>query len=543
MKSLPKILLVLVFTFVMGLWVLPSTAKADVTCPTDVGQAACDIIVNLFTTSSETQGPWYNQNPQQFAKKVFGGSQDEIFGERYTFAQINWIINSIAAMLNPMAGISDPQQLLDFLTNLKELITMTTSGVMPSLAQYSKLGPIGAVGGGMSMIFSTPPASGTQEIKYTAQKIFDFGTGSTPAYAQGYGYTGLNSSGAVHSLWTATRNMSYLIIVILLIASGFLIMFRIKINPQTVVSLQTMIPKLIITMVLVTFSFAIAGLIIDLIYVFILLFIGMLGLSPNLLSNPTSTMGWLTTHGFMPAYVGLQIGNTFMLVIFMTLGGLFLPGIGGLATLFTANILFGLIGAIIGIALAIWMFVILAKIFFMLVKSYVTLILLICIGPLQIMLDLIPGQKGFGPWVRSIIANASVFVVVPVMLILQHIFLWNPITNNVLGLADINALGNVNLALPFFKGALNPADLLFRSLIGYTIFSMTPKIAEIIRDALKIPPFKHGADFGGVALVTKPVGGTLINVGKNVADPKLGNDALSGGIISGLGESISSYRP
>ena len=58
--------------------------------------------------------------------------------------------------------------------------------------------------------------------------------------------------------------------VIILIAAGFMIMFRVKINPQTVVSLQTMIPKLVITLLLVTFSYAIAGLVIDMIYVFIL---------------------------------------------------------------------------------------------------------------------------------------------------------------------------------------------------------------------------------------------------------------------------------
>ena len=55
-------------------------------------------------------------------------------------------------------------------------------------------------------------------------------------------------------------------------------------------------------------------------------------------------------------------------------------------------------------------------------KTYITLVLLIAIGPWQIMLDLIPGQSGFGPWFRNIIANASVFVVVPIMFAINMLF-------------------------------------------------------------------------------------------------------------------------
>src|SRR3989344_5725387 len=48
----------------------------------------CTSIVKLFS-SKPTDGPWYNQNPTQFAKKVTSAPAYEIFGERYTFAQIN----------------------------------------------------------------------------------------------------------------------------------------------------------------------------------------------------------------------------------------------------------------------------------------------------------------------------------------------------------------------------------------------------------------------------------------------------------------------
>ena len=242
----------------------PAHAQTDLDCAAvDVVKimdaATCQTIKDLFSKNSNV-GPWYNQSPTQFAEKVFSDkNSDEIFGERYTYAQINWIVNSIAAMLNPAFNITNPSQLFDFLNSIKKVTEMSRIGEQPTFSDYAKLGPAGLFIGGISALYSNPPASGIQEIKYTASKIFDYTTGTEPAYAQGYGFSGLNSGGAVRALWTASRNMAYLIMTILLIASGFLIMFRVKINPQTVVSLQTMIPKLIITMILVTFSFAIAA--------------------------------------------------------------------------------------------------------------------------------------------------------------------------------------------------------------------------------------------------------------------------------------------
>ena len=479
----------------------------------------CQAIKNMFT-NNQTPGPWYNQNPNQFAEKVFSDNPDEIFGERYTFAQINWIINSIAAMLNPASGISNPKQLFDFFIAIKKAIVQTQSGQPLAFSDYAKLGPAGLFAGGISALYTNPPASGIQEIKYTASKFFDYTTGAEPAYAQGYGFSGLNSGGAVRALWTASRNMAYLIMTILLIASGFLIMFRVKINPQTVVSLQTMIPKLIITMILVTFSFAIAGLVIDLIYVFIAAFIGLLQFSGNIITqplfgaypikNPTFLINFLTTSSFWN-YVSAQLMTSILfLLVLLAVGGL-------MATSPAAPIGIGLIIIVIGIA--IYLVVVLLKIFWMLLQSYVILILQICIAPLQIMLDLIPGQQGFGPWIRSIIANASVFVTVPILLILQKVLSWDPLFSWIYGVNNFGGLGGNTLGLPFLGKDVNAAwNLLTQTGVGIAIFAITPKIADIVRDALKVPAFKYGA------ALTEPISqpaGLAMTVSKLAQDLKI----------------------
>lgn len=534
MKKSALILLSLFF-----LSATPAFAQTDFDCAAAgvvkiMDESACKAIKRLFNNNT-VDGPWYDQNPTQFSKKVLQGDQTAIFGERYTFAQINWIINSIATMLNPGAKISNPAQLFDFMNSIYETVKQLKSGIQPSISDYAKLGPAGLFAGGTIALYSNPPASGVQEIKYTAQKVFDVGTGVQPAYAQGFGYNGLSSGGAVRLLWSASRNMAYLIIVIILIAAGFLIMFRVKINPQTVVSLQTMIPKLIITLILITFSFAIAGLVIDMVYVFIAAFVGFMTLGGVITPGTTGLFGatstgeiikWLTDPGF-GKYVLLQAPIQVVLMVIAPLITLVILGLMSGGVLAAPN---AIIGAILSIIIGIMLIIFFWKIFIMLVKSYVILLMQIMIGPLQIMLDLVPGQSGFGPWIRNLIANASVFVVVPVMLVIQHVISWDPITNNILHIETLGpgGLRGVNLQLPYYdllgswggQGALGEWNFITRFILGFVIFSMTSKIADMIRDLLKIPAFKYGVDVGGTiggltgAVVT---GSKLVQVGSDAA--------------------------
>lgn len=82
----------------------------------------------------------------------------------------------------------------------------------------------------------------------------------------GVGYCGLQP---FLTLWAAFRNISYLFLTIIFLIIGVAIMFRVKIDPRTVMSIENQIPKLIIGLILITFSYAIAGLMIDFMYVLI----------------------------------------------------------------------------------------------------------------------------------------------------------------------------------------------------------------------------------------------------------------------------------
>ena len=161
----------------------------------------------------------------------------------------------------------------------------------------------GAIGGmsGMITALYTPPAHTSD---YFRDLALNFGI-AKQTYAQrtGVGFQGLSP---LMNIWTVFRNIVYLFLVIIFIIIGLAIMLRVKIDPRTVMTIQNQIPKIIIGILLVTFSFAIAGFLIDMMWVLIYLLYGLISgassdiaasvrqLNPALLQGrtPLEMTGW-----------------------------------------------------------------------------------------------------------------------------------------------------------------------------------------------------------------------------------------------------------
>ncbi len=131
-----------------------------------------------------------------------------------------------------------------------------------------------AIGGTFNM-----PVSSSQYV-YALREQFGI---SKSAYAQETGY-GFKSLGPILQVWKAFRNLVFLFFVLIFSAVGIGIMFRFKMDARTVMTIQNQIPKLTIGLVLITFSYAIAGFLIDMMYVVVYLII-------NIGSNVYSTSG------------------------------------------------------------------------------------------------------------------------------------------------------------------------------------------------------------------------------------------------------------
>ena len=76
-----------------------------------------------------------------------------------------------------------------------------------------------------------------------------------PVYAQ----TSFQALEPIQGLWRQMLNVSYSLLILAFMFIGLGIMLRFKIDPRTVMTLQNQIPKVIICIILITFSYAIAA--------------------------------------------------------------------------------------------------------------------------------------------------------------------------------------------------------------------------------------------------------------------------------------------
>ncbi len=230
------------------------------------------------------------------------------------------------------------------------------------------------------------------------------------------GYTDLMNSG-ISPLWNRTLNLSYIAFVVIMIIAGFMIMFRHKLGGQTMVTIGNVLPGVIVSLLLATFSFAIAGLIIDLGGVVTGLVAFVLGDG-----NTTFTIGNLggiiksvflgdfDLKSFISGTLGgvfgsSPIGNsTGLIAIALAAAGP--AGWGALGTMGAVGLLFAV--AIFGIVVAGAI-----KVMIALYKAYFSLLLNVILGPIQITLGAMPGNSHMvNNWFLSIIRNVLVFPVV-----------------------------------------------------------------------------------------------------------------------------------
>jgi len=193
------------------------------------------------------------------------------------------------------------------------------------------------------------------------------------------GYDDLKTAG-VTELWSKTRNIAYAGYVIIMIVIGFMIMFRNKIGGQVMVTLGNSLPKIVFSLVLVTFSFFLIGFIID---------IG--GILRNVISEiyyPGSPDSAITIHN--PLILFSDFVTKKSVVATGVTGALGLAGI--IAMIVTAFSPVGLLLALLGLLLSGFVIVGAVKLWFTLLKAYFGLLANVVLAPFTIMLGALPGN-------------------------------------------------------------------------------------------------------------------------------------------------------
>ncbi|MEK7525940.1 MAG: hypothetical protein AAB546_00475 [Patescibacteria group bacterium] len=456
----------------------------------------------LFQSEVKAQTHWYDPNFNDWYVKTFDPATPvtEMFGERYTAAQVNWVIWSVPSFfINQTVGSEPAACLMKSNISIKDLLNAATLDLksmvqiapcIPPIAQrMSQL--VDSVkelqADGMSNQPTTLWAALTtrKDLSFTGgvvEKLANFHIITEVKAQTGFGFGALSP---VRSLWIVTRNISYSLMIIVIIAMSFMIMFRMKISPQIAITVQSSLVKVISALILITFSYAIAGLLIDLMYVVY----GVISIpAAEFLGNTTIAFNFLTSWGFLIIF-GSAV---FMAVMFMM--GMILFGLA--LAVPTAG--FSLLLVFIGIGVCIMILFMAAKVVFTLIKAYAMTLLLIIAAPFHILLGMLVPNFGFGIWMRSYISNLAIFVTTSVLLLLTIIFLDTAMANflSIDGLLTTTLNPSTNLGWPpLIGGGGFMANFLLLG-VSMVIFTIIPKSAELVQSLIKGGQFNYGAALG-----------------------------------------------
>lgn len=400
-----------------------------------------------------------------------------------------------------------------------------------------KNNPGGALGslGNLTMALYTPPTSSAEYLADLGQNLGLI----EPVYAQVPG-SGSNMIRPVFALWQVMRNLSYILFILVFIIVGFMIMFRQKLNPQTVISVQTALPGLVIGLILVTFSYFIAALITDVAFYAVPLVaeIFIQTGAPNAVANSPAAIRTAANDSnifsLFPTF-RMPIGSvdstgTIASTISSILSSTVTPGGNSSNPVFISNILAGLgvgipllfinpvlalgggaiagvglpyvISSLVPVILMIALFIQLFRTFLKLLSAYITILVSTITGPLVILGSSLPGKGGsLSTWWKTILANALVFPAVFGAILFAGFIL--------------ASVGDPTLwtSPPPLFGGLTPGVIPL--LISYGILLGTAQVPDMVKGAFGIKDSSFGtaalAGFlGGVA-----VGRSGVNRGWN----------------------------
>lgn len=387
---------------------------------------------------------------------------------------------------NGCLGISSSTHKIGFVKNGKGLI-----GGMTSLISYT----------------FTPPASSLQYVSYLKD---NFGIAKTTYAAAdtcpGIGFCAIQP---LLQLWVVMRNFAYLIFILVFVIIGVAIMLRVHIDPRTVMTIQNQIPKIIVGLVLVTFSFAISGFLIDVMYTASYLLGSVISSAqvPNqqnyhkiITANNPFDAASKAYNGGLLGIVGDGSSNFTGLIngIFFGEGNQGNGDCGSNTDIFQDKFcevpfIGGIVKALVGAVVALLAFLIIAiaviytliKLWIILVLAYINILLDIVFSPFWFLLGLIPGsQTGIGGWFKDMLANLAVFPATIAMLMLSNVFA---------NLFRNQAVGNQLFIPPLLGNPFNAQAM--SGIIALGFFFMLPNVLQLMKGAFKAPKIDLGPVF------------------------------------------------
>lgn len=426
-------------------------------------------------------------------------------------------------------------------------------GLSCSLNNISEA-PGGLIGRGSQLLtfaFANPIASG---VEYISSSLASSGMIAQARAAEGIGFSSLSG---YQEIWKAFRDLSFLIITLIIIAIGFMIMFRTS-TGQAEVNIENSLPRIVFALILITFSFAFAGFFIDLMYAIIAISIGVFNASG--LKNLTG--GFMTEQDFLHfaesgfldiiPLGGRLIGSSFivgndiwnllpgvitsivspvitLIGIYWVSGALtpatgmidgfknliiFAAGIGNLPSLISGGIFIALLvlfinylpGLILGLIIGLTLLIFMIKMLFIFLSSYIKILLFTLFSPFILLFSAIPGNSSASWWVKNMLAELSVFPTFVVITMTSATILQANL-GATLGYVDEwiwHAQGTKGaFNLPFIAAGFRPES--FNNIVSLGLLLMAPEFIKIVKGLFgaedKGINFSPGLFFGSLGVM------------------------------------------
>ncbi|MEI6886700.1 MAG: hypothetical protein WCK31_00515 [bacterium] len=465
------IVLIFVFFLISPIFLSPILAQTDTTSPT----------ANPFSNLASLSGAGFCEE----------NGLHSVYNETNVFEKSGTVQSMMYTLLGMVGGCY--ATVTDTNGNSSSVIR---GGVISTLAQAS------------GALYSTRPVSLAWQIDNTLNNISPNKEALAETYLSGMP-TGATLLETVSKLHSALLNIVLTFYILVFIIIGGAMIFRNKIGGQQYVSIVNSIPRVIVSLVLVIFSFPISGLMIDignvgysLVYdIFVNQlplsntgeakhgnnkFLGLDKNSPFLKQLlPTSEqMSIWKIYGFSGA-TALELGTNstinFVEPELTAIGknkdlgitSLIVTVIQGLAkdSIKADSGISGIIVFAMTLGAAFAMF----KILFSLIKEYLVMLFYPVISPFQFAMYALPGQdKQIMNYIKTMLGSVLSFVGVYAVFVLI-VFLGQKL------LIDTNN-NKVNPALLGFNGSV-PTDLLV-SIAAYGLFLLSPSVPEMVKGAI-----------------------------------------------------------
>lgn len=382
--------------------------------------------------------------------------------------------------------------------------------LQPSETQKSG-GLLGMTGGILSALYSNPPVHAQY---YVADISRSFGL-IPEAHAQQIGGAGSQVISGVYALWQVSRNFAYILMTMIFVVIGVMVMFRQRINPQTVITLQAALPGLVVGLILITLSYFFASVLVDIGFVAVYLvgfyfmqtqaadaanltgglmqenvfkiFSYFISATDNVNFVPTlvpifqsitgkAALYLDTLIGFIACEYGENVGSVLGGIPFftaITCGAAITKAVGDKA---------GVIGLIASVVLLFILLYTMLQIIRKLVTNYITILFLTFSAPFHFLVASMPGQEAVATaWARNMLCNVLAFPgVFGVFYFAAYVLAdGSPGITNAFNITT--GMKSSTQALPFL---VNLDSDLIRYLVGFGSLIAAPTIPDLICDGI-----------------------------------------------------------